>query len=419
MKAITFLGATTAYETTYVLDDGREHTAPFFGAALARFVPDLSLRVFVTDQAREKHFDRFVTLVEDYVTEVEPVPIPDGRNDAELWEIFQKVVDAVVPEELVIFDITHGFRSLPFLSFLSAAYLRTVKSIRLQAVYYGNFEASDKSVQPYRTPVIDLTRFVDLLDWMIGADRFVRFGDARDLADLLEAQHKRTKPDPRAAGKAEMASWSRSPVKTTASHLRRASQALRVVRPSEAMAASHAVSTQLPEALKSIEALAQSFAPLSQYVAESFAPIALSAEEQQRSPQQTLVAERALIEWYLQRNQIFQAVALAREWLVSWAMMQIGLEEQMLEKEARQQVERAIGREVQRLQDKTMVDSPREAVTDLSTLPALGEVAQLYSRLGELRNDLMHAGKRKGALAADAVESTAKLLCQKLAKLPL
>jgi CRISPR-associated DxTHG motif protein len=419
MKAITFLGATTAYETTYVIDKNREHTAPFFGVALARFIPDLSMRVFVTEDAEEMHLANFLTLVEDYVDDVQKVSIPDGRNDEELWKVFQKVVDVVEPKESVIFDITHGFRSLPFLSFLSAAYLRTVKNIQLEAVYYGNFEARDKSVTPNRAPVIDLTRFVDLLDWMIGADRFVRFGDARDLADLLEAQHKRTKPDPRAAGKVEMASWSRSPVKTTASHLRRASQALRVVRPSEAMAASHAVSTQLPEALKSIEALAQPFAPLSQYVVESFAPIGLSAEEQQRSPQQTLVAERALINWYLQRNQIFQAVALAREWLVSWAMMQIGLVGQMLEKEARQQVERAIGREVQRLQDKTMVDNSREAVADLSTLPALGEVAQLYSRLGELRNDLMHAGKRKGALAADTVESTAKFLCQKLAKLPL
>ncbi|HQY94395.1 MAG: TIGR02221 family CRISPR-associated protein [Caldilinea sp.] len=419
MKAITFLGATTAYETTYVLDDGREHTAPFFGVALARFVPDLSLRVFVTKQAREKHLDRFVTLVEDYVADVDPVDIPDGRNDTELWEIFQTVVDAVEPKESVVFDITHGFRSLPFLSFLSAAYLRTVKNIRLEAVYYGNFEARDQSVTPNRAPVINLTRFVDLLDWMVGADRFVRFGDARDLAALLNTQHERTKPDPRIVGKVEMATWNSSPVKKTASHLRRASQALRVVRPSEAMAASHAVSTQLPEALMSITALAQPFAPLSQYVAENFAPIALSAEEQRHNPQQTLVAERALIKWYLQRNQIFQAVALAREWLVSWVMVHSGLVGQMLEKDVRQQVERAIGREIQRLQDKTMADNPSEVVADLSTVPALGDVAQLYNRLGQLRNDLMHAGKRKGALTADTVESTAKLLCQKLAELRL
>lgn len=161
MKAITFLGATTAYETTYVIDKNREHTAPFFGVALARFIPDLSMRVFVTEDAEEMHLANFLTLVEDYVDDVQKVSIPDGRNDEELWKVFQKVVDVVEPKESVIFDITHGFRSLPFLSFLSAAYLRTVKNIQLEAVYYGNFEARDKSVTPNRAPVIDLTRFVD------------------------------------------------------------------------------------------------------------------------------------------------------------------------------------------------------------------------------------------------------------------
>ncbi|MFN3335537.1 MAG: TIGR02221 family CRISPR-associated protein, partial [Caldilinea sp.] len=251
MKAITFLGATAAYETTYVLDDGREHTAPFFGVALARFVPDLTMRVFVTKDAREKHFERFQALVEDYVDDVQPVDIPDGGNDAELWEVFQKVVDAVEPEESVIFDITHGYRSLPFLSFLSAAYLRTVKRVRLEAVYYGNFEARDRSVTPNRAPVIDLTRFVELLDWMIGADRFVRFGDARDLAQLLNAQHERIKPDPRITDKITMSAWTNSPLRHTANHLTRASRALRLVRPAEAMDASERIRVQLPEAVQS------------------------------------------------------------------------------------------------------------------------------------------------------------------------
>lgn len=150
MKAITFLGAGRAFETVYVMPDGREHTAPFFGVALARFYPDLTMRVFVTEKARETHLAQFQQLVEDYVAELEPVDIPDGANEEELWALFQTVVDQIEDREPVIFDITHGFRSLPFLSFLAAAYLRTVKEIDLQAVLYGNFEARDTSVDPNR-----------------------------------------------------------------------------------------------------------------------------------------------------------------------------------------------------------------------------------------------------------------------------
>ncbi|HHW86816.1 MAG TPA: TIGR02221 family CRISPR-associated protein [Chloroflexi bacterium] len=419
MKAITFLGAATAYETTYVLDDGREHTAPFFGVALARFVPNLTMRVFVTKEAREKHFEQFQTLVEDYVDDLQPVDIPDGSNDTELWEVFQKVVDAVESEESVIFDITHGYRSLPFLSFLSAAYLRAVKRVRLEAVYYGNFEARNRSVTPNRAPVIDLTRFVELLDWMIGADRFVRFGDARDLAQLLNAQHERIKPDPRTTDKIAMSAWNNSPLKHTANNLTRASQALRLVRPAEAMDASQRIRVQMPEAVQSSQALARPFTLLSQHLLDSFAPIALSEEDQKRDPYRTLEVERALIGWYLERNQIFQAVALAREWLISRIMVQVGMAKELMDKNARLQVENAIRKQVQRLQAKAADEQQDdEDLPDLNNVADITDIAQLFNQLGDLRNDLMHAGKRKGALASKSVEEQVQKLWRKLQTLP-
>lgn len=48
-------------------------------------------------------------------------------------------------------------------------------------------------------------------------------------------------------------------------------------------------------------------------MAESFAPIALDSESEQADPLQALASERSLILWYMERHQIFQAVALARE----------------------------------------------------------------------------------------------------------
>ena len=165
-KAITFLG-TRPIKTNYIFPDGREYEAPFFGVALANFVPGLRMRVFVTATTKEQSLPMFQNAVAKSVTDMQSVDIPDGRNDEELWTIFQSVVDAVEPEEQLIFDITHGFRSLPFLSFLAVTYLRVVKHIQLKGVYYGNFEARDQSVTPNRTPVIDLTPFVDLLDWTV------------------------------------------------------------------------------------------------------------------------------------------------------------------------------------------------------------------------------------------------------------
>lgn len=409
MKAITFLGIKPT-ETCYVFPNGQEHTAPFFGLALAQFIPNLIMRVFVTTATSQLYEKEFRPAVQ--CQGVEPIHIPDGRDDAELWEIFQNVVDSIDEGEEVIFDITHGFRSLPFLSFLAAAYLRKAKKISLKHVFFGNFEARDQSVTPHRTPVLDLTNFVELLDWMVGVDLFVRFGDARDLANLLRAQHSRVKPDPKTASKDEMSAWNNSPIKTTANALTTVSQALRVVRPAEVIKVSRQICQQLPEAISSVGSLAKPFQPLAQQVVDSFQKIAAGDNE--------LKAERELIGWYLERDQIFQAVALMREWLVSWVMVQLGMsDQQLLEKEARANVEKVLGKAIQEVRGADP-ERGEEHTDDLSKLPtSVRQVVNRYNQIGDLRNDLMHAGKRKQPASAGTIEEQAKQLHKQLKELLL
>ncbi|MGC8801822.1 MAG: TIGR02221 family CRISPR-associated protein [Chloroflexus sp.] len=406
-KAITFLGV-RPQETCYVFPDGREHVAPFFGLALAQHLPDLDLVVFTTELTAQFYHQYFASA---QVASIRAVSIPDGRDDDELWRIFQNVVEVIEPNEAVVFDITHGFRSLPFLSFLAAAYLRKVKAIQLKHVFFGNFEMRDQSVTPHRTPVLDLTNFVELLDWMVGADLFVRFGDARDLATLLHTQHNRVKPDPKTASNDEMAAWNKLPIKATANNLTKVSKALRVVRPAEVMEVSKQIYQQLPNAISSVGSLAMPFEPLAKQVINSFQKIALGDNE--------LKAEWELISWYLERDQIFQAVALMREWLVSWVMVQLGKDGELLEKKERQLVEQALGAAVQAQSGGTGKEEKEEIHVNLNAIPSLKEVIDLYNQLGDLRNDLMHAGKRKHQLSAEKVEKHVKNVFDQLQKLPL
>ncbi len=409
MKAITFLGAGRAHETVYVMPDGRQHTAPFFGVALARFYPDLSMRVFVTRKAREMHLAHFQVLVKAYVADLEPVDIPDGANEEELWALFQAVVDQIEDRESVIFDITHGFRSLPFLSLLAVAYLRTVKAIDLQAVLYGNFEARDRSVEPHRAPVIDLSQFVDLFDWMTAADRFIRFGDARDLA----AQLRETRPDPAAASPEELREWSYS-VGSAAGALEQVSTALRLIRPAEAMEASQALRVRLLDATGRIGQHARPFRPLSQRVVDAYTPLALGTETLEQDPVTTLAVERDLVRWYLERNQLVQAIAVAREWLVTWAMLHLGHDD-VLDRGLRGEVEKAFGGllRARRAKKITLAESL------FADLPQAELAVELLGQIGEVRNDILHAGKRQGAQSARNLERRVRKLCSRLMDLPL
>lgn len=419
MKAITFLGATHAWETTYMMPDGREHIAPYFGVALAKSYPNLYMKVFVTEEARKMHLDNFQSLVENYVEVVEAVSIPDGRNEDELWTLFETVVEEVDVQEQVIFDITHGFRSLPFLSLLAVAYLREVKDIKLQAVLYGNFEARDTSVQPNKAPVIDLSGFVSLFDWMTAADRFTRFGDAGDLAERLKKvrpdwQDQRADPDKREHAKR---------LSFTANSLDSVSMALRLIRPNEAMDASATLKQQLLDASQSIHAHARPFVPLVRSITDAYAPLALPFPQQQIDPMAQLAYERDMVDWLLKRHQYVQAVAIAREWIISWVMVQIEIKDfkDLLDRENREEVGHIMGQAL-REQQQNHGNFTDIAFPNGKTLHSIGQIKQaldIYSHLGDTRNDLLHAGKRSNPTKAQDMEKQIKKMCARLSQLQL
>ena len=382
MKAITFLGATTAYDTTYVMPDGRTYTAPYFPAALVRFFSVQTLLVFVTEDARRMHYDVLAALARGCVEHVHPVDIPDGRDENELWRIFQKVADAVEPGDELLFDITHGFRSLPFLSFLAAAYLRTVKQVELKAVLYGAYEAGDKSVKPARAPVFDLTRFVTLLDWLAAAQSFTRFGDAGDLAGLL--RDRQATPVHLAAARGDRPAQEISGLlRGVAASVDGVATALRLVRPAEVMAEAAKLEAALDGAAQVLSGQAQPFVLIGDQVRQAYASFGLDAREQAAHPERVLGIERELVAWYVEHEQYGPAITLAREHVVSHAIACLGwdlaadrrLAEDLLNAEVRlRAAKRAL---------------PLDAACRARLEPAFS----LWASLGDLRNDLAHVGK--------------------------
>jgi hypothetical protein len=71
-KAIIFLGV-KPIDTNYVFPDGREYIAPFFGIALANFVPGLRMRVFVTATTKKESLPTLQCAVAKFVTDIQSV----------------------------------------------------------------------------------------------------------------------------------------------------------------------------------------------------------------------------------------------------------------------------------------------------------------------------------------------------------
>jgi len=125
--------------------------------------------------------------------------VPDGFNESQIWQVFQRVFDELKEGDQVWLDITHGFRSLPLLAAVLTNYARFLKNIVIQKIYYGVFESlgpvykiKENLPNPADrwVPVLDLTAFSQLQDWTSAANEFINFGSADKLKSLADTQAK-------------------------------------------------------------------------------------------------------------------------------------------------------------------------------------------------------------------------------------
>ena len=296
MKAFTFLGKGPLYKSTYVFD-GKECETQFFAEAIVEFFSPESLYFFATESAANAPVSddnkcerlKFLTELLNEKTKIVHIPIEEGADEEELWKIFDTVVGEIKDNDEVLFDITHGFRSLPFLTFLALAYVRNVRSgVEIERVIYGAFDAVDRD-NP-RKPVFDLTPFVSLLDWLGAVTMFQRTGDSRPIASLNDDSD---------IGKA----------------LTSLSKALLTNRTLEAQEAAYDFNRKFSgsEFAASSE---QPFQMLIDQLKQSYQQMAV--HEPRSNPKGSLKAQYEQIKWYMKNQHYLQAITLMREWLISF-----------------------------------------------------------------------------------------------------
>jgi len=406
---ITFLGFTPPdkdlKETPYK-HQGKIYKGEVFAVALDKFCDYDKMLVCVTPVAKKSTWSKLKELGKLNDDRIELIEIPTGRNNVEMWEIFETISARINPLESVIFDITHGLRMLPFLVFLFAAYLKSAKQVEISAVYYGALELRDRSKNE-PAPVIDLSEFVSMFDWITATTRFTETGDGQALAALLRAaspdnNESRDFPEVR-------------PYKTigkAAEFIESTSLALSLARPIEVMESAIKLKDCLFQARDGIAKRAKPFSLLSEQVIEQYGQFALDRPEQPDNIRESLSQQLHMITWYLKRDRIIQAMALMREWIVSVLMWKFGVGQGMRDKDAREQVEKALGNAAadQKSEDKRLPQRLNSLYEeDMQALAEVVSIGKLWDKLGQIRNDLAHVGmnlsaKKAGKLKVGANE---------------
>ena len=202
LKLITFLGSTLYFPTTYRLGE-KSYESPFIQVALAHLLRPEEVCVFVTggtvgskcrnwEGVRDGQVgkDSRIKGLKEYVRDIAgidfyPIDIPDGKNIEEIWRIFDIVNESINCNDKIIFDVTHSFRSIPIIVLACIQYLRVIKSVDIVGIYYGAWEARDDDNV---APIIDLTAFVQLMDWSYAVRSFEATNDIAWLKKLLDAE---------------------------------------------------------------------------------------------------------------------------------------------------------------------------------------------------------------------------------------
>jgi CRISPR-associated DxTHG motif protein len=371
MKLITTLGAGKYEPVTYRWNDHTYETS-FVQEAFVHWLKPEVTCVLLTEKARETHWNNLCQRLQEH-TQIVEVDIPDGKSEAELWRIFEKISDAVCEGDQIAFDITHGFRSLPVIALLTIAYLKQIKQVKVRYILYGAFDAKDEQ----GTPVFDLTPFADLLDWLAAAKIFTATGDSSELGQLIQEIQNDAYRNREAYGE-------------------NLPRALKNFGAALAEVSDDLLLARVPNLPKSVINLIEKQKRASAEVSQWAPPLTLLLDKiaAAYAPFQddSLPTQAKLIRWYLDHNHIVQAMTLAREWVVSYYMQQRSLSRDDAEDELNQRAEN---------HEKD-------------------EIIQLWNRIRELRNDLAHCGFRRAdgqVLSAKSIRQNAKEVVQQIERL--
>ncbi len=387
---ITFLGI-RPQQTTYRYD-GREYQGQVFAEAILQFLPFDRMLVLTTPAAESVYSSTLETRKDP---RIQKIPIPTGRDDEEMWGIFDKVIESIEEGEEVTFDITHGLRSIPFLAFLFAAYLKSAKGVTIRSILYGALDLQKENDGV--APVLDLSRFASMLDWINASEFFVQTGNAQPLAQLLEMREDQKQKD-------------------AAKTLREVSLAASLCQPFTLGEKVAQLSTSLEKAADSFSYTSQPFSVLKGRIVRTFEQFKLPPELKKSTPLQEgnakelLAQEWQLIEWYRNNGHMLQAISLTREYMVD--MLSLRLRKCIDFGKPREEVERAINGIARTQREKKPL--PREELNPIaqkwleSDEQEAKQTAKIFSNLADVRNQMDHAEHQSSAMSFEKLTEKAE-----------
>lgn len=370
MIGISIIG-TGDYQPTKYKYQNKSVNTPYFPFAFNQFIKPDKLFILMTEEAKRKHL---LALKEKL--DFQEIIIPFGKSEEEFWDTFDiitKVIESQSDNE-ISFDITHGFRSQPFIIISLLLYLRALKKIEIENILYGAFEAKNGEGI---APVFDLKPFIDLIDWSNAVHEFTENGNMKYFNDLLSNIHKNSY-----LKKLEKPS---KQLKSAGSDLSKLTDAFSTIRLKEIFENTYAFNQRIESLKQDLEnnPQAKPFGNLIKKISEQFNHI--TRAEKNIFSEKGFTAQKSIMQWYIETGKYQKAITLAREFIISKYLIEILKTNSncLLEKGCRIESENELGK-LMKVSKNGMDGNDRKS-----------EYGKLWVQITDVRNDINHAGMRK------------------------
>ncbi len=372
------------------------HTSPFAPVALAHL---LGLRggkasVLVTREARAKWYPDLAEELRRGELDPQPVEMPQGRTEEEIFEAVHQVLAVVKEGENVVLDVTFSLRHLPFVYLAALVYLTAYRKAVIKGIFYGAYEL--RQTANGEAPILDVTPLFRLTQWYHAVQTAQESGDLRAMAQMLSddvAHLFQTGLGDRSLSRAKDCVKRLAPP-TAAGLPLEAGLAAQGLRAALSGFEQHSEPRQVGHfSLDVVTHWLEEWA-LPETAGSKKGDLVLSDDVLRRLLQ--------LARWYADRNDVPKALLLLREWLVSLFVLRRGEPGRWLEREHREAITGYLNALPQRSRYHVATDAEQR-------------VARIWNKVAYERNKYAHAGFRPDDVMVDSNGVTCLVdTCKKL-----
>ena len=316
---------------------------------------------------------------------VETLDIPDGKDEDEMWEIFDLLFSYLEDGDELFFDLTHSFRYLPMLLLVFGNYAKFLKGVTVRSITYGNFEARNEDGV---APVVDLLPLTALQDWTFGVADYLHNGNIKRLSNLVQQSLRPVLKKAYGKDGNEL-------MRTSATQLRRTVESLKAVVEERqtcrgiSVIESRSLATLMDnlEHVEETEELLPALMPMLKKV-----EVAQSAFDRKPNVRNAFAAA----EWCYENQQYQAAVTFLEEGVITFFCQRHGIR---LDDEGRRGLVNSalyFLREPEEYDPLKYSEEDRETIGRLMSDKLLGnrKFQNLYDDVCKLRNDYNHCGMR-------------------------